>query len=131
MKLRRELFLEQFDSSFRNHIVEFSKRITSLSKEYDVLIFLARKAACLADCFDELQLSHFHCIVTSSRILDMNLSWMHNKKVAIIDDTLISGTTIWVCGGFIFSGLRHISRTSSATSRHPEWEWHLSLHCMQ
>lgn len=94
MKLRRELFLEQFDSSFRNHIVEFSKRITSLSKEYDVLIFLARKAACLADCFDELQLSHFHCIVTSSRILDMNLSWMHNKKVAIIDDTLISGTTI-------------------------------------
>jgi len=94
MSLRRDFFLDQFDSSFRTHIVEFSKRLTELSHKYDVLIFLARKAACLADCLDELELSNFHCVVTSSRILDMNLDWLKSKKVAIIDDALISGTTI-------------------------------------
>ena len=94
MSIRKDFFLEQFDSSFRNHIVEFSKRLTDISKKYDVLILLARKAACLGDCFDELQLSSFHCIVTSSRILDMNLDWLKSKKVAIVDDMLISGTTI-------------------------------------
>lgn len=48
----------------------------------------------LADCLDELELTNFHCVVTSSRILDMNLDWLKSKKVAIIDDALISGTTI-------------------------------------
>ncbi len=94
MSLRRDFFLDQFDSSFRTHIVEFSKRLTEISHKYDVLIFLARKAACLADCLDELELTNFHCIVTSSRILDMNLDWLKSKKIAIIDDALISGTTI-------------------------------------
>ncbi|WP_211604812.1 hypothetical protein [Porphyromonas gingivalis] len=94
MSLRKDFFLDQFDSSFRNHIVEFSKRLTEISKKYDVLILLARKAACLGDCFDELQLSSFHCVVTSSRVLDMNLDWLKTKKVAIVDDMLISGTTI-------------------------------------
>ena len=94
MSLRRNFFLEQFDSSFRTHIVEFSKRLTDLSQKFDVLIFLARKAACLADCLDELGLTNFHCIITSSRVLDMDLTWLKAKKVAIVDDALISGTTI-------------------------------------
>jgi nucleoside phosphorylase/hypoxanthine phosphoribosyltransferase len=94
MTLRRDYFLDQFDSSFRTHIIEFSKRLTNISNKYDVLIFLARKAACLADCLDELEMTNFHCTITSSRILDMDLSWLQSKKVAIIDDALISGTTI-------------------------------------
>lgn len=94
MSIRRDYFLEQFDSNFRSHIIEFSKKLTELSTHYDVLIFLARKAACLADCFSELELSNYHCIVTSSRVLDMDLSWLRDKKVAIIDDALISGTTL-------------------------------------
>ncbi|MDF2189845.1 hypothetical protein [Paraflavitalea sp. CAU 1676] len=48
----------------------------------------------MADCLDELELSSFHCVVTSSRILDMDLNWLKSKKVAIVDDALISGTTI-------------------------------------
>lgn len=95
MSIKQDFFLDQFDSSFRTHIVEFSKKLTDLSHKYDVMIFLARKAACLADCFDELELSNFHCIITSSRILDMNLDWLKSKKIAIIDDALISGTTIY------------------------------------
>ncbi len=94
MSLRRDYFLDQFDSSFRTHIIEFSKRLTDISNKYDVLIFLARKAACLADSLDELEMTNFHCTITSSRVLDMDLSWLQNKKVAIIDDALISGTTI-------------------------------------
>lgn len=94
MSIRRDYFLDQFDSSFRTHIIEFSKRLTDISNKYDVLIFLARKAACLADSLDELEMTNFHCTITSSRILDMDLSWLQDKKVAIIDDALISGTTI-------------------------------------
>ena len=63
MSLRREYFLEQFDSNLRTHVIEFSKRLTDISKRYDVLIFVARKAACLADCLDELELSNFHCVI--------------------------------------------------------------------
>lgn len=95
MSLRRDFFLDQFDSNFRIQVIEFSKRLTDLSNKYDVLIFLARKAACLADCLDELQMSSFHCTISSSRILDMDLGWLQDKKVAIIDDALISGTTIY------------------------------------
>jgi nucleoside phosphorylase/hypoxanthine phosphoribosyltransferase len=94
MSVRRDYFLSQFDSSFRGHIIEFSKRLTKISEEYDVLIFLARKAACLADCLGELELSYYSCVITSSRVLDMDLSWLKSKTVAIIDDALISGTTI-------------------------------------
>lgn len=94
MNTRQKKFLGQFDSNFRLHIVEFAKHLTEISKEYDILIFMARKAACLADCFNELQLSTFHCEITSSRILDMNLDWLKNKKIALIDDALITGRTI-------------------------------------
>jgi len=95
MKIQVETFLNQFDSNFRNEIVEFAKRITKYTEEYDVVIFLARKAVCLADCLNELELSNFNCLVTSSRVLDMNLTWLKNKKIAIIDDTLISGTSLY------------------------------------
>ena len=95
MNKKIQNFLEQFDSNFQNQIVEFAKRLTNISKEYDVLIFLARKAACLADCFDDLGLSQYHCVITSDRTLDMNIDWLKGRKIAIIDDALISGTTIY------------------------------------
>lgn len=95
MSIRQDFFLDQFDSAFKTHIIEFSKKLTDLSHSYDVIIFLARKAACLADCFDELGMSSFHCVITSSRILDMNLDWLKYKRIAIVDDALISGTTIY------------------------------------
>lgn len=95
MKYRTELFLKQFDSAYRTQIIEFAKYLTKLSTESDVLIFMARKAACLADCFLELEMANFHCITTSSRVLEMNLDWLKGKKVAIIDDALITGTTIY------------------------------------
>jgi nucleoside phosphorylase len=103
MSLRKDYFLEQFDSTFRGHIVEFGKKLTELSKNYDLLIFLARKAACLADSLEELGLAQFHCMITSSRILDMKLDWLEGKKIAIVDDALISGTTI-------FENLRRLSK---------------------
>jgi len=95
MKNRQNIFLEQFDSEFRNHIIEFGKRISDLSKKNDLLIFMARKAACLADCMEQVGLMDLHCITASSRILNFNLEWLKDKRIAIIDDTLISGTTLY------------------------------------
>lgn len=94
MSKRRDIFLSQFDSNFRSYVVEFSKSITEWSKTYDVLIFIARKAACLAGCLEDLRMCSFHCTVISNRVLDFDISWLTGKRVAIIDDALISGTTI-------------------------------------
>lgn len=94
MKKSQANFLQQFNSNIRTHIINFAERLTQISQEVDIMIFLARKAACMGDCFYKLGLSKFHCDVTSSRILDLNLSWLRGKRVAIVDDMLISGTTI-------------------------------------
>lgn len=94
MNKATEQFLQQFDSHMRTHIIAFAQHLTTLSQKNDVIIFLARKAACMGDCFRSLKLSSFHCVTTSSRVLDMNLAWLRGKRVAIVDDMLISGTTI-------------------------------------
>jgi len=91
---RKEKFLRKFDSAFRNEIIEFGKRITEISKTNDVIIFLARKSICLVDSLIELGLANIHCDITSSRILDYNKTWLFKKNVAIVDDALISGSTL-------------------------------------
>ncbi len=86
-------FLEQFDQPVRKYIIEYCTKISQ--KEYDVYILLARKAACFLTVLEELGFIRFNGIVVSDRILEYNTDWLFGKKVAIIDDTIISGTTIY------------------------------------
>ena len=91
---RQELFLSRFDEGMRPSIVEYGKRITNISGKSDVIIFMARKSACLAESLRILRLANFQCIITSHRVLDMNTSWLKGKHIAIFDDAVITGTTI-------------------------------------
>ncbi|OQP66589.1 hypothetical protein A3860_14000 [Niastella vici] len=74
-------------------IIEFGKKITNT--DTDVFLLLARKAACFTECLQELGLLKLNGHVTTDRILDMNLKWLKGKRITIVDDAIVSGTTIF------------------------------------
>jgi nucleoside phosphorylase len=86
-------FLGQFDSSFRRHLLDYADRISEL--DVDVLMLMARKAACLFDCLERVGYFHHDSIWTSNRSLELDRSWLKGKRVALVDDTLFSGTTLY------------------------------------
>src|SRR5262245_65377718 len=89
----KESFLSQFDSAILPQMIEFGKRLTSLRP--DVFMLMARKAVCLVDALSTLKLTTLRGVVTSDRVLDMDNSWLSDKSIALVDDALISGTTIF------------------------------------
>ena len=85
-------FLKQFDQPIRKYIIEYCKKLSAT--KYDVYILLARKAACLLTTLEDLGFVNFDGLVVSDRILEYDTKWLEGKKIAIIDDTIISGTSI-------------------------------------
>ncbi|MBA4390128.1 MAG: hypothetical protein C0399_04235 [Syntrophus sp. (in: bacteria)] len=88
-----QVFLEQFDSKISTEIIEFGKRLSATKA--DVYILMARKAACLISCLDELRLVSLDGYVTTDRTLDMDAQWLRGKDVVIVDDAIVSGTTLY------------------------------------
>lgn len=95
MVSQRDAFLSQFEEELRREVIEFGKRITKYTEENDIVIMMARKAACFAEALRALKLTSYQGIVTSQRVLDLNTDWLRNKKVCIVDDGLITGTTLY------------------------------------
>ena len=92
MNERIKKILNCFEPDMQKHLLNFCKRISKI--EADVFILMARKAPCFFNCLEELGLIHFNGYVTSERILDMNSEWLRNKNIIIIDDAIVSGTSI-------------------------------------
>ena len=92
MNERIRKVLDCFEPSMQSHLLDFCMRISKL--EADVFVLMARKASCFFNCLEELGLIHFNGYVTSERILDMNCEWLKDKKIVIIDDAIVSGTSI-------------------------------------
>ncbi|MGV3464968.1 MAG: hypothetical protein ACO1PI_10225 [Bacteroidota bacterium] len=86
-------FFNQFDSKISTELIELGKRLSKTKA--DVYMLMARKAACLIDCLQYFGLVTLDGYVTSERILDMDSEWLAGKSVIIIDDTIISGTTLF------------------------------------
>jgi hypothetical protein len=95
MITQKDAFLSQFDEGLRVSIIEFGKRISNCSNNSDVIIFMARKSVCFAESLRLIKLTSYQCIVTSNRILDLDIEWLRDKKIAIFDDGLITGTSIY------------------------------------
>lgn len=83
-----ENFLNQFDSGVSPHVIEFGKRLMSVNA--DAFLLTARKAVCFVGCLESLKLTALSGIITSDRVLDMDLARPRGKKVAVVDDALIS-----------------------------------------
>ncbi len=97
MPKKTEVFMDCFDEDIRQEIREFGKRITSISEREDIdfVILMARKAVCFVEALRKLRLTSFHCPVISDRVLDMNPEWLRKKRIAVIDDAIITGTTLY------------------------------------
>lgn len=92
MTYSQQQFLYQFDQPIRNYIIEYCKKISE--KNYDVYLLMARKAACFMSVLESLGFVSLNGVVVSDRVQEFNPDWLKGKRIAIIDDTIISGTTI-------------------------------------
>lgn len=87
-----EKFLLPFENKIRENIIEFGKRLAE--SRADFYILMARKAACFISCLESLSLTEINGFVTTERVLDMNTEYLKNKKIIIVDDTIVSGSTL-------------------------------------
>lgn len=92
MNERIKKLLECFEPKMQKQLLDFCTRVSKV--QADVFILMARKATCFFNCLEELGLIHFDGYVTSERILDMDCEWLRRKKVVILDDAIVSGTSI-------------------------------------
>ena len=92
---RCDAFLSVFDRITANEIKRFALKISS--SKADVFLVMARKAICLIDALVELgyiDRSIREKTIWTDRVLDMDGLDCLNKKIDIIDDVIISGSTI-------------------------------------
>ena len=93
MKNRIDKFFKPFEKPIQDNIIEFGKRLSE--KQADVFIFMARKATCLIACMESLSLTEINGFGTTERILDMDTEFLKDKRIVIVDDTIVSGTTLY------------------------------------
>ncbi len=90
----RQLLLNRFPQRYRQHIIDFASNLSAL--DADVLIFTARKAACFFHCLEHLRLwSAGTRVITTDRLLDHDSGWIQGKRVAVIDEVIVSGTSLY------------------------------------
>ncbi|MBR2431010.1 TIR domain-containing protein [bacterium] len=90
---KHEILNYSFDAETRDCIIDFAKKITE--SHADIYITMSRKAACFIDFLEKYDYISFSGQVFTDRILNYDCSWMKDKKVIIIDDVIVSGTTIY------------------------------------
>lgn len=85
-----------FSGEMKNQIRKYCDFIDEISKNYDVLIFMARKAICFYNALVESKEIHIssNVVVASSRILQYECGYLKGKKVALIDDIIVKGKTL-------------------------------------
>lgn len=85
--------LNIFEPKVRNNIITFCKDISKTHA--DIYVIMARKAACLISMLDKLSLISLQGDVISERVMDSKIEWQRYRSVIIIDDVIISGTTLY------------------------------------
>lgn len=82
-----------FDNEMNQSIMNFAQTITDTVA--DVFIVMSRKAACFIRFLERHGNISFDGELVADRILDINLKQFEGKNVVIIDDVVVSGTTIY------------------------------------
>lgn len=104
----RKAFLASFPAQYRDHIISFAKKLSTLN--VDVLVLTARKAVCLFHCLEYLGLFEpGKRLVISERWMDHDRKWLKSKRIAIIDEVIVTGTSIYkLTQELIDVGVAHI-----------------------
>ncbi|MHB8256604.1 MAG: hypothetical protein ACYDHY_14385 [Acidiferrobacterales bacterium] len=84
--------LSQFQPGMAGTLLEFGKYLRTIDADY--LIFMARKSLRLYDLLTAIGLPQVERPVLSDRVLAQNATLLSGKRVALIDDTLILGTSL-------------------------------------
>lgn len=85
--------LKIFEVNIQKRILEYCAKINKSNA--DLYILMARKAACFVNALERASLVSINGRVISERALDCKLEWENIKSVVIIDDVIISGTTLY------------------------------------
>ena len=91
-----------FDYDMCQSIGNFTQMISSSSA--DIYIVMSRKAACFISFLKQHGKISFNGKLVTDRILDFDTEWLRDKSVIIVDDVIVSGTTI-------FSVIQRLNKT--------------------
>ena len=92
LKIKKTEIRKLFSEDQIRNLREFGKFLCR--EDPDIVILMARKAVCLYELFDYLEIPKPDCEFTSNRILDLDLNYLRGRKVLLVDDTLIVGSTL-------------------------------------
>ena len=81
-----------FTQNTYNNLKVFFEYIHSLNP--DIIILIARKAICLFELINYLPFKKPNAEIVSDRVLDLDINYLKDKKVVIVDDTLIVGSSL-------------------------------------
>jgi hypothetical protein len=88
----RDRILELFEEDVASALLEFGKSLSKI--DADIVVFLARKSLCLYDVLLAAGIPPINKCAVSDRTLDLGLDMFRGRRVALIDDTLIVGTSV-------------------------------------
>ncbi|MDR0752069.1 MAG: phosphoribosyltransferase [Christensenellaceae bacterium] len=101
-------FQQVFSGDFLTKVTKYSERIQTIINNYDIVIFMARKAVCFykSMIINKVIIPNNNCRVTSNRIIGYNvLEELKGKRIAVIDDVVVKGESI----GRVAKTLEHLS----------------------
>lgn len=92
--MKNEAILDYvFDKTMKQQILNYASYINASNA--DVYIIMARKCACFTKFLQDLNLIAFNGLVITDKRLEYDLDIIRGKKVLIIDDIVVSGTSIY------------------------------------
>lgn len=106
---RQDLLLSQFTPEVGVQLMHFGRHLASI--EADILVFMARASMCLYDLLVSLSSPPCEQLLVTDRVLDLALDPFGGKRVALIDDTLILGSTL-------AKTKRRLEETAAAVTTH-------------
>lgn len=89
-----EILNSIFDSNMCESIMDFARKISCIC-DADKFIVMSRKASCFINFLKRQGTISFNGDLVTDRILDIDIEQFAGKDVVIIDDVVVSGTTIY------------------------------------
>lgn len=87
-----EILSTLFDKEMCNSIINFANTLSRVTA--DIFIVMSRKSACFIRFLERHGIVSLDGDVVTDRILDVDLDFFRDKRIVIIDDVIVSGTTI-------------------------------------
>lgn len=96
MIMHTSTFSTIFKGNYLKYVTKYKENIQKILNEYDIVIFMARKAICFYESMIiNGEINKTNCKVFSSRVVDYNvIPKIKDKKIAIVDDVVVKGNSL-------------------------------------